>query len=229
MPALEIDSPSKRTRLPSRKNPYWTGLGGGRGGVSLGYRKPAFGPGSWIAKIVLEGRRLEERLEQADDKGADAGLPYKAAVVEALAWSRRQYEALAAAGEAGKASHAPTVRSAVEAYVAARVRRSSLAGRDAANRLTRHVLTNDKFADLLLAKLRAKSIEAWRDGLRVRSADAGEGIATSTVNRLLNDLRAALNAAAELHRRELPPTLPLEIKVGTRATPTTSNARMQLL
>ena len=31
-----------------------------------------------------------------------------------------------------------------------------------------------------------------------------DGIAPSTVNRLLNDLRAALNAADERHRRELP-------------------------
>jgi integrase len=49
------------------------------------------------------------------------------------------------------------------------------------------------------------------------------------VNRLLNDLRAALNACAEAHRRELPPHLPAEISIGTRAEQLTGQARKQLL
>lgn len=229
MPVPDIDTPSKRSRLPSRKNPYWTGVGGGRGGVSLGYRKPASGSGSWVAKIVLDGRRVEERIGHADDRGVDGGLTYRAAVAETLAWSRRQFEALTAAGDEGKASRAPSVRSAIEAYVADRTRRNPLAGRDAASRLAKHALSDPKFAELPLSKLRAQGIEAWRTRLMERSNVEDKGIAASTVNRLLNDLRAALNAAAVRHRRELPPSLPLEIKVGTRATPTHSNARKQLL
>ena len=229
MPDFEIDSPSKRARLLDRRNPYWSGIGGGRGGVSLGYRKPASGPGSWIGKIVVEGRRVEERIGLADDKGLDGGLNYRAAVAEALVWSKRQLDAFAAREDDRKGSPAPTVRTAVEAYVTARRRRDSLAGRDASNRLARHVLADEKFASLALSKLRAKSIEAWRGRLPNRGPEDVEGLAPSTVNRLLNDLRAALNAAAELHRRELPPGLLLEIKIGTRATSTHSNARKQLL
>ncbi len=46
---------------------------------------------------------------------------------------------------------------------------------------------------------------------------AGRQMARASVNRLLNDLRAALNAAAEKHRRSLPPICRFEIKIGARA------------
>jgi integrase len=49
------------------------------------------------------------------------------------------------------------------------------------------------------------------------------------VNRLLNDLRAALNAAAETHRLEMPAHLPAEIKAGTKAISFTGEPRRQLL
>jgi hypothetical protein len=79
---IDIDTPSKRARLSARKNPHWRGVSGGRGGVSLGYRKPTRGAGSWIAKVVFEGRRLEERLGESDDGGAGPGaLTYRAAEV----------------------------------------------------------------------------------------------------------------------------------------------------
>ncbi|TIV45549.1 MAG: integrase, partial [Mesorhizobium sp.] len=88
----KIDSPSKRARLDPRKNPYWIGISGGRGGVSLGYRKPARGSGVWIAKMVAEGHRIEEKLGSADDDAAPAGaLTYRTAVTAALDWSKRQY------------------------------------------------------------------------------------------------------------------------------------------
>ncbi len=37
--AWEIDTAAKRVRLAVRKNPYWRSVGGGRGAVSLGYRR----------------------------------------------------------------------------------------------------------------------------------------------------------------------------------------------
>lgn len=231
----DIDSPSKRGRLAPRKNPYWQGVSGGRGGVSLGYRKPACGAGVWIAKIVAEGHRVEEKLGASDDDGTPAGgtLTYRAAVTAALDWSKRQYEAsqTSAAGSDG-----PTVRSAVAAYVAERKKRSVREGGNAEGRLTRHVLSDHKFAGTRLSKLRASIIEEWRARLSVRdqgevtpAEGAPEPITPSTLNRLLNDLRAALNSAAERHRRELPAHLPMEIKVGTRALSVTADARKQLL
>jgi hypothetical protein len=50
--------------LPPRKNPYWVGISGGRGGLSLGYRKPNAGAGSWIVKAAIDGARIEERINE---------------------------------------------------------------------------------------------------------------------------------------------------------------------
>ncbi len=219
----EIDTIPKRARLPTRKNPYWQGVSGGRGGVSLGYRRGATGPGSWVAKIVVDGRRIEERLGVADDDGADGGaLGYKAAVTAALAWSQQQHSTLEMQRETGTSGKGPTVRSAVERYSEVRKARSASTGANAAGRLAMHVLSAEAFAATPLSKLRAGTIEAWR-------ATLPEEMAPATVNRLLNDLRAALNAAAEAHRRELPAAVVAEIKVGTRALTVSSNAREQIL
>jgi integrase len=216
-----IDTAAKRAKLEPRRNPYWQGISGGRGGVSLGYRKAARGPGTWVAKLVIDKQRAEERLAPADDAGAAPGaLPYPAAVSETLAWAKKHFAKLEAA-DSGQGS-SPTVRSAVEAYVKQRIERHERAARDADSRLKKHVLGDAKFADLALAKLTARDVLAWRGRLP-------EKLAPSTVNRLLNDVRAALNGAAELHRRELPAGLPGEIKAGTKALSVGENARKQVL
>jgi integrase len=96
------------------------------------------------------------------------------------------------------------------------------AGKDAKSRLTRHVLADEAFASLQLARLTARDLSAWRSRLSARLAPA-------SVNRLLNDLRAALNAATEMHRRSLPASLPGEIKAGTKGISVDENARKQVL
>lgn len=241
--ASEIDTPSKRAKLAPRKNPYWQGVSGGRGGTSLGYRKGASGRGSWIAKIVVDGQRYEERLGAADDDGApnEVALSYRTAVAAALDWATRQYAAIQAQSEEKAGSAAPTIRSAIEAYVRARKRKSLATGKNAEGRLVRYALSDAAFAELKLAKLRAGAIEAWRDRLPIRSGNVDDEeigeeesatrfISPSTVNRLMNDLRAGLNAAAEKHRRELPAGVMAEIKIGTRAMSIeVSTARKQLL
>lgn len=236
--ASDIDTVSKRARLEARKNPYWQGVSGGRGGVSLGYRKPAGrGAGAWVAKIVIDGNRVEEKLGLADDDSAPAGaINFKAAVVAALDWSRRQHATIEARQEPGSSGRGPTVRSAIDAYITARTKRSAQDGKNAGGRLAKHVLSDAAFADAPLAKIRATTIQSWRSRLRVagdvvdQDGDAGaKPLAKSTLNRLLNDLRAALNASAEANRRELPPHLAAEIRIGTRAEPLTGEARKQLL
>lgn len=231
----EIDTVSKRAKLTVRKNPYWLGVSGGRGGVSLGYRKAAKGAGVWIAKIVVDGSRSEEKLATADDDGAlNGSLSYKAAVVAALDWSRQQHAALEARRLAG--TNGPTVRSAIDAYVQTRSKRSKREGQNALGRMKRHALSDKEFADTPLAKLRSGTLDAWRSRLNVSKPgspplEKGQPrpMAPATINRLLNDVRAALNAAAEAHRRELPANLAAEIKVGTRAESVTGEARKQLL
>ncbi|MCW2317223.1 hypothetical protein M2322_002777 [Rhodoblastus acidophilus] len=157
-------------------------------------------------------------------------------MAEALAWARRTWAAIEGQRDEPDETQAPTVRTAVEAYIAEREKRSAR-GADARSRLTEHVLENESFASLPLAKLTAAKIIRWRDELRPASAKKAEaaaaakaarakatgakkrgrakltepattstkeGLKPSTVNRLLNDLRAALNATAERRRRELP-------------------------
>ncbi|SFZ86680.1 hypothetical protein SAMN02983003_3874 [Devosia enhydra] len=228
--ASEIDTIAKRAKLAPRKNPYWQGVSGGRGGVSLGYRKGASGAGVWVAKIILDKKRLEERLGLADDDGAPAGaLKFRQAVTAALDWGQRQANAIAAS-RAGDAT-GPTVRTAVEAYGKVRERRSARDGKNATGRLTKHVLADSKFAATPLSRLRAGTIAEWREGLAKSKSEDGEiePLAASTVNRLLNDLRAALNAAVEERRRELPANLLDEIRIGTRAHTVTGEARKQIL
>lgn len=220
---VTFDSAAKRAKLAPGKNPYWQGISGGRGGVSLGYRKAARGPGTWVAKLVLDGTRIEERLEQADDAGAGLGaLPYPAAVTASIEWARARLARIEGAEAGETVTLAPTVRSAVETYVTARASRTATAGRDAESRLSKHVLSDTDFAATLMARLTASAIQAWRRRLT-------KALAPTTVNRLLNDLRAALNASADTHRRALPSTLSAEIKSGTKAVSADSNARKQVL
>ena len=110
----ETDTIAKRAKLPARKNPYWLGIGGGRGGLSLGYRKGSKGPGKWVAKIVLDRQRFEEKLGIADDDGAAAGaLSYKSAVVAAITWSTQQHAAIEARAEHAADGGRPTIATPV--------------------------------------------------------------------------------------------------------------------
>ena len=60
----KIDTRSARTRLPERREPYWTVISEG---CALGYRRGAKG-GTWIAKFRdPEGKRHLEALGAADD------------------------------------------------------------------------------------------------------------------------------------------------------------------
>jgi hypothetical protein len=141
---ISIDTSAKRAKLAARKNPYWQGISGGRGGVSLGYRNASRGAGAWIVKIALDGARCEERLGAANDDDATPGaLSYPSAVAAALTWGRQQCESIDAGKEAGAVARIPTVRSSVRQYIDIRQRRSSVTGANAKSRLTRHVLSDE--------------------------------------------------------------------------------------
>ena len=229
---FEIDSAAKRARLEPRKNPYWVAIAGGRGGLSLGYRRRRAGAGAWVAKIVLGGKRLEERIGLADDPPVVPGaINYRAAIASALDWSVRQQSIL----ETSEGGHhrKPTVRIAVEEYVKVRIVRSKRDGRICEGRLKKHVLSDKAFSDLRLTKFRVAAAEEWRARLPM-ACDAGDepnerGLTPASINRLLNDLRAALNRAGVKYRRELPASFGQEVKLGTKLLEATSQARRQLL
>lgn len=223
-----IDTVAKRSRLAPRKNPYWTSVAGGRGGTSLGYRKTERGAGAWVGKVVVGGKRVEQKLGTADDpEERGAVLNYAAAVAAALEWGRRQMAAL----EADTGARL-TVRIAVHAYMKTRVARSKSDGANAEGRLQRHVLADKKFSDTPLASLRATTIEQWREGLlidRNTTNHRQRALSPSSVNRLLNDFRAALNLAVLKHHRELPAHLSQEIRVGTKSIEAVGEVRRQLM
>jgi integrase len=221
VPSCDFDTPAKRSKLRVRKNPYWQGVSGGRGGVSLGFRKAAKGPGVWVAKIVVDGQRIEERIGAPEGTARSQGsLSFPKAVAEALTWGKQQAAAVATAGELAALAKIPTVRLAVETYVGMRKARAERSGSEGSLKL--HVGNDTEFADTKLAKLEAQNIEDWRARLPTR-------LVPSSKNRILNDLRAALNSAAAKYRRQLPAHIPAEIKIGTKAEPPTSSPRRQLL
>jgi hypothetical protein len=160
----EIDTPAKRCRLRVRKNPYWQGISGGRGGVSLGFRRTAKGGGVWVAKIVIDGRRIEERIGSPDgEKSLGGSLSFPGAVEVALAWGKQQAASVTTACEIAAVAKIPTVRLAVETYVGVRKARADRSGSECSLKL--HVMNDQEFAGLKLGRLEAQNIEDWRAGL----------------------------------------------------------------
>jgi integrase len=221
MPSCDFDTPAKRVRLKPRKNPYWFGVSGGRGGLSLGFRRTVKGEGVWVAKIVLEGQRIEERVGTPDGgKTLPGVLSFARATEATLNWGNQQVASLTIETEAAAVRKIPTVRLAVETYVDMRKARADRSGSEGSLKL--HVMNDQEFPGLKLGRLEAQNILDWRDRLPAE-------LEPSSKNRILNDLRAALNAAAAKFRRQLPAHILAEIKVGTKAESITSSPRRQLL
>lgn len=115
MRTCAIDTPAKRSRLRPRKNPYWLGISGGRGGLSLGFRRTIKGEGICVAKIVIEGQRIGERIGTANgDQALPGALSFTGATEAALTWGKQRLASVRAAGELAAAKEAPTVLLAVE-------------------------------------------------------------------------------------------------------------------
>lgn len=197
---------------------HWRGIDSD---VHLGYRKGKRG-GVWIVRWRHGNSYRQERLGTADDEIAEGTLAYGDAVKagrDTVTAARLEARALAD-------GPAQTVRSAVTAYADARdVLESERAGRklrsSASYRLEMHVIGRrakgaykeipaSTLADTPLHELDESMLMAWRRGLPAT-------LKASTVKRLTNDLKAALNTACMAHRRKLPEALPSIIKYGLAA------------
>jgi hypothetical protein len=67
----KLDTRSARSRLPARREPYWTVISGG---CALGYRRGANG-GTWIGRFRDDtGRQHYEALGATDDAREPDGL-----------------------------------------------------------------------------------------------------------------------------------------------------------
>lgn len=209
-----ITTRNARSKLPVGL--HWRGLDRE---VHLGYRKGKRG-GVWLVRWRSGEGYRQKPIGTADDEIAIGSIDFNGAVKAArgIVEQERLDEAARAAGPV------LTVRSAVETYIAVRDGRDSRrAGRqvssDASTRLTRHVLGRGgdvkrksiaakRLADIPLHRLAERDLRVWLEGL--------EGLRETAKQRLVNDLKAALNAAYSDNREHLPPDLSAKIKHGLR-------------
>lgn len=187
--------------------------------VHLGYRKGKRG-GVWLVRWRNGAGYKQETIATADDEIDEGTLDYNAAIRAA----REVVEKARADAKAEADGPAPTVRLVVEAYAAKRDERDQgRKGRsvrsDARQRLSRYVLGQEArgrqpaspaapIADIQLHALQESDLTEWRDGL--------PDIKGTTKQRLINDLKAALNAGYTKHRGRLDPALAGVIKHGLK-------------
>jgi integrase len=216
-----IQDRTARGRLEVRNKPYWRQLSEG---AHIGYRKGAR-KGTWFARFHCETSNayVSSAIGEADDTRDADDLDiftYKQAFERAQRWIELARKGTALAEPVKivmPQDHGDlTVGRAVDAYVALRdARRSHRAGRalhsDAYYTLTRFVRA-DLLANVSLTRLTVSDLQAWQ--LRIQRSRA------SSIQRVVNDLKAALNAAFRLHREKLPGDLPVTIEYGLKVEST---------
>ena len=207
----KIDTRSARTKLPERREPYWTVISKG---CALGYRKLGTDRGTWIARFRDDaGRQHYEALGAADDaRDADGRTVFSFAQAQALARTFFVRKPREIAGDVEPDDGPHTVAAALEAYFAERERRGSKGlAKDRAAASARIVPT---LGALDVARLTAKRIEDWHaalatapkltrpsiaKGRKETPVDAKDANAVrarrATANRTLTVLKAALNHA----------------------------------
>lgn len=218
-----ITTRNARSNLPPGL--HWRGLDTE---VHLGYRKGKRG-GVWLVRWRHGKGYRQTSVGTADDTIKVGTLDYAAASKA----GREIVEKARLEAAAEAEGPALTVRRAVETYIASRdARESRRAGRqkrsDAGQRLGRYVIGQPArgkqeeiaptpLADVALFALKEGDLLAWRDGLP-------DDMKATTRQRLINDLKAALNSAYADNRNRLDPTLPAVIKHGLRAVEQTDES-----
>ncbi|KAB2763072.1 tyrosine-type recombinase/integrase [Brucella anthropi] len=202
-----LTTPNARKGLPVGN--HWRSVSAD---VHLGYRKGKRA-GRWFVRWRLpDGRYKQENIGAADDGLSADGvetLNFEQAKNKAAhhVEQERQRER-----DAGK-EPIPTVREVVETYAAKRKARAEkqegARPRDASGRLAMHVLEKP-LADKRLDTLSDEDLSDWR-------ANLPETLATSSVQRIVNDLRAALNAVPPRILKRLPASYLTMIKLGLKA------------
>jgi integrase len=172
--SAQLETRTARLKLPITTDPSFVKVGDG---IALGYRRNRT-DGAWVARVADgSGRNARRNLAIADDYQEADGqrvLSYWQAVDAA----RRL--------KAGDTGAVVTVRDALDAYAAALERR----GRDDGNvsRVRRHM--TDALADKPIGLVKSREWERWRNAVAAK-------VTKATVNRILHNLKAALNAAAD--------------------------------
>jgi integrase len=206
---IRIQNKLARASLPARASPYWRAV---VEGCHIGYYRGTR-TGKWLARVrKADGRAYATcTLGEADDEVPANGktiLDWKQAFDKAMQWAELQAQ--------GSAETNPglTIKQAVTSYIerrdeqfCARVGRAGHCSSYYA--LTRFVLKDAKLPQTLLAELTEADLYAWQKRIHSR--------AVTSLQRVANDLKAALNAAWVMHRKALPSDLPITIKYGLRS------------
>jgi integrase len=184
--ATRIDTKTAREKLVARREPYWHKL---TTGLHVGYRKPASGEGTWIARRTEGTRKTYQSLGQFFDADKPRHKAFDDARTAAAAWAGQT--------DAGVEVHGTTVEAACVAYVEAkRSEKGDATANDAQGRFSRLVY-GKSFGAIRLDKLTTTRVRGWRNAQLPK--DASDEDATrrtkDSINRNLSTLKAALNMA----------------------------------
>ena len=206
---VRLDTRSARSGLKRRREPYWRSLSKKRG-WALGYRKGAMG-GTWIARHYSRehGRRYNSLGRADDDPNIQARdiITYDEAVDAAEAWFN---ELARIDSDETERAASYTVNDALDDYLKDYTRRGGKSLGNVENVFDLHV--RPELGDIELSKLTKKRLRAWRDKIadqpalirtqpgkaqRHKENESPEARRRrrSTTNRVLSNLKAALNFA----------------------------------
>ena len=217
-----LETRTARSKLPVRGKPFYKSLAPG---LHLGYRRNA-GGGRWVARIYIGDQNYRVEVFADADDTADANGTTVLTFWQAQERARALKEELERPVPTAEAA-ALTVAIAVANYIAKRDKRDARrAGRtvrsDASRRLSRYVLGQEQRGNKQLAvpatPLSSVAMHALTEGdLKAWRKRLPGTLKATTVARLVNDLRAALNDGFESHRSDLGPALPDIIRHGLKA------------
>jgi len=190
--------------LVPRIAPYYQTLGRG---LLLGYQaRPAPQPGRWVVRKFINGDRIQHVVGTADDFQSPDG--HEVLSFEQASKAAHQWVANLPDDAAGRRARGLTVADAIEEYL---THREQQKGAESAKRarqsLTKWVL-GDKLAKRAVAELTLADLMTWRETLLASDPDDPDIKRKSrdTANRIVHDLKAALNHAFQSHGETVLPS-----------------------
>ena len=203
MSKAAITTPNARSKLTARGKPYYRLI---HAGLHLGYRKTTTG-GRWVMRVYLsDGNYKTETIGTADDKAPANGI-------DVLDFQQAQARAIERANEvlashSGRAYGPFTVQAALDHYLTDKLGHE---GRDTAENRRRLAVIADELGEIEAANLTKQDVTGWLRkiadtppklrGGKYRKVDMNDPDVKrrrrDSANRLLNDLKAALNFAVE--------------------------------